>query len=298
MNKHEQIIIVTHDGGFHTDEVFACAALSMYYKDQPLDIIRSRDTRVIETATYVVDVGGVYDSAGKRFDHHQIGGAGERDNGIPYASFGLIWKEFGSKLCGTEEIRDQIDLRLVCPIDAGDNGVELMAYTKPDVRPYLVHNVISKFIPTWKEETDVDEGFIEAVNLAMRILEREIIHTRDALDAKDKVMEAYMEAVDKRMIILDDRYPAMHTLTELPEPLIMVAPRTDGKWKAETVVSVPGTFERRLHFPESWAGLRDEELIKVTGVSTAVFCHMHRFLAVAETRDDAIKLAQLALDQK
>ena len=43
----------------------------------------------MDSADIVIDVGGQYDPDAGRFDHHQRGGAGERENGIPYSSFGL-----------------------------------------------------------------------------------------------------------------------------------------------------------------------------------------------------------------
>ena len=47
--------------------------------------------------------------------------------------------------------------------------------------------------------------------------------------------------------------------------------------------------------PESWAGLRDQELINATGVSDAVFVHRNRFMAVAKNKQGAVRLAELAL---
>ena len=44
-----------------------------------------------------------------------------------------------------------------------------------------------------------------------------------------------------------------------------------------------------------WAGLPEEELVRVTGVPDAVFVHLRRFVAAARTRDGAIALAKLAL---
>ncbi len=58
-------------------------------------MIRTRDLEVINKADIVIDVGGEYNADTGRFDHHQRGGAGERENGIPYSSFGLIWQKYG-----------------------------------------------------------------------------------------------------------------------------------------------------------------------------------------------------------
>ena len=76
--------IVTHGGKFHADDVFSVAALTHLFPDA--QVVRTRDAKLIAAADIVVDVGQEYDAASGRFDHHQRGGAGARDNGIPYKS--------------------------------------------------------------------------------------------------------------------------------------------------------------------------------------------------------------------
>src|SRR3989344_3712170 len=94
--------IITHNGSFHSDEVFGCAVLSILFPKAK--IIRTRDEKIIEKGDIVIDVGGIYNPKKMRFDHHQKGGAGIRKDSIPYASFGLIWKTFGLKLCKDKAI--------------------------------------------------------------------------------------------------------------------------------------------------------------------------------------------------
>ena len=57
-----------------------------------------------------------------------------------------------------------------------------------------------------------------------------------------------------------------------------------------------GSFENRKPLPLSWRGLRNEELQRVTGVETATFCHNAGFICVADTMEDAIKLAKKAVE--
>src|SRR5438045_63101 len=108
MNK--TIKLVTHDGSFHTDDVFAAATLILHLEktNSGWEIIRTRDEEIIKNADYVFDVGGVDDKEKNRFDHHQVGGAGERFHGIPYASFGLVWKKFGEEVCGSQKVAQTI----------------------------------------------------------------------------------------------------------------------------------------------------------------------------------------------
>src|SRR3989344_4225767 len=100
-------VVVTHDGSFHADELFACATLSIWAEKEGrrIKIIRTRNQEIIEKADIVVDVGMQYDPSKNRFDHHQKGGAGRRAESpeISYASFGLVWKHYGEKICDKED---------------------------------------------------------------------------------------------------------------------------------------------------------------------------------------------------
>src|SRR3989344_2504806 len=96
--------LITHNGSFHTDDIFAAATLSVLLerKGETYEIIRTRDEEIIKTGDYVFDVGGIYDKEKNRFDHHQVGGAGKSESGIEYSSFGLVWEKFGEEFCNSK----------------------------------------------------------------------------------------------------------------------------------------------------------------------------------------------------
>lgn len=288
--------IVTHSGNFHTDEVFACAVLSILHNGE-IEIVRSRDHEIWEKADYVVDEGGIYDTALGRFDHHQIGGAGVRENGTPYSSFGLVWKEYGEKIAGSEYGMNVIDKRLVQPVDAGDNGFETFG-VRGEVSPFILQDAIGAFRPVWNESRTEDEGFHEAFAFAKRILEREIIRAQSEEEGKRHAEEAYTRAEDKRIIVLEDHYPWYEALGSKPEPLFVVKPDrgSDGKWKIEAVRSDVHSFKNRKDLPKSWAGKTGAELAEVSGVTDARFCHTKLFIAVAGSKEGALKMAQIAVD--
>ena len=77
--------------------------------------------------------------------------------------------------------------------------------------------------------------------------------------------------------------------------LFAVFPSNRGGYNVYAVPKELGSFESRKLFPESWAGLKDEDLQKVSGVETATFCHTNRFLSVAKSKEDALKLAEIAI---
>jgi uncharacterized UPF0160 family protein len=298
MNTNTKIKLVTHNGSFHTDDVFAAAALSMLFEKQgkAFEMIRTRDEAEIELADIVFDVGGIYDESKNRFDHHQVGGAGKRNGGIEYASFGLVWKKFGEELAGSKEAQEFLDQKLAAPIDAFDNGFDLVTNKFSNISPYYLQHIIFTMHPTWREEQNHDEIFKKAVEFAKEVLKREIIQTKDSQLAEKEIKAIYEQTKDKRIIVLDQNYPAQYVLHDFPEPLFIIYPRsTNNYWGVKTVRTDPKTFNNRKNLPSTWAGLRDEELQNITGVPDAVFCHKALFLVVAKTREGAIKLAEVAL---
>ena len=76
----------THGAKFHADDLFSTALLRLINPD--IQVERGFD--VPENFD-----GIVYDIGRGRFDHHQQDKE-IRENGVPYAAFGLLWREFGS----------------------------------------------------------------------------------------------------------------------------------------------------------------------------------------------------------
>lgn len=295
--------VVTHSGSFHADDIFACATLSLYFKKNNLKykVIRTRDELIIKEADYVFDVGGIYEPKLERFDHHQPEGAGKRENGIPYASFGLVWKKYGPLLCDNEEVINDIDRRLAQPIDAIDNGISISEPTDcGSVYEYGIHGIVSAYQNTWKDSENTKKqlrSFLVLVDFFEGILEREIEKSLNRMEMMGLIEESYQVSESKEIIIIPHHVgvgPMVQGLHKYKEVLYVVA-KSNRNWKVTAMRKNPCTFENRKSMPESWAGLRGEEFQKVTGVSDAVFCHNSLWMAVAKSRLGAIQLAELAL---
>ena len=284
--------IATHNGNFHADDVFSVAALKRIYPS--FELIRTRDLKVIEKADIVLDVGNLHIPEKGRFDHHQRGGAGERENGIPYSSFGLIWKEYGLQIChGDQELTDTLDSGIVSTIDAIDCG-----YVKGTIEGISLSQTISMFNPTWQEDGDFDHCFNEAVEFAYRILDRFIASAKGSVKAKEIVTQAINDAIDPRVIVLQRYTPWKKTIHKLAEKaLYVVYPSQTGQWRIQTVPVEPGSFEDKKSLPAAWAGLSDDELKEVTGISDAMFCHNGLFIAGAESFESVMEMASLALKE-
>lgn len=284
--------IATHNGNFHADDVFSIAALKNIFPSSKL--IRTRDVELIAKADIVVDVGGEYDADTDRFDHHQRGGAGERENGIPYSSFGLIWKKYGVEICqGNQDVAKAVDSGLVSAIDALDCGHVEGVYDGVSLS-----QTISMFNPTWQEDGDFDACFDEAVDFASRVLTRFIASANGGISAKAIVAKAVENAEDPRVIVLEKYTPwkrTVHALSE--EALYVVYPSQTGQWRIQTVPVELGSFDDRKSLPKQWAGLSDKELKEVTGIDDAMFCHNGLFIAGAESFESTMEMAAIALQE-
>lgn len=296
--EKKEITIATHNNKFHTDDVFSVALLSILLENtHKVSIVRSREASIIEVADYAVDVGGIYDFSKNRFDHHQIGGAGVRENGIPYASFGLVWKHFGEEFCkGNSEVFSKIDETLVQPIDAGDNGLEIVDLKFNGLRPHTIVMYFESFNPTWKNNSAERMGeFMEAVNLAKGYLKRVLRNTSDLIEAKEIVRKIYHSSNDKRLVVMDKFYPFNDALKG--EPVIFsVFPQEDGMWVLKAIKEDDESFIYKKYFPKEWSGKTGTELELATGVSGAIACHNQLWIATAKTKEAILKMAEIALN--
>ena len=228
--------VATHPGNFHADDVFAIAVLGLVHGS--LDVVRTRDAAAQDAADLRVDVGGRSDPATGDFDHHQKGGAGERPNGIRYASLGLVWRAHGEALAGGPEAAAAIDERIVQGIDANDTGQTIAQALIDDVRPMSVSGIVAAMNPVWDEHLDPaeeDARFAEAVAMATRILERELAGAAAFARAQQLVRDAIGRASDPRIIELDRNMPWRETVvTQAPEALYVMYPKSDG-WGMQAV---------------------------------------------------------------
>lgn len=287
------ITIVTHNGNFHADDVFAVAMLQMAIRkalpDAAVRIIRTRDNGMINQSDFVVDVGGKYDPQQGLFDHHQKEGAGSRSNGVPFASAGLVWAEFGESLCGNKAVAEEVDRLIIQKLDAADCG-----YSGQNLdRTYS--SIISDFNPSWDDNSGlIDEAFANAVKFAKQVLSNAIGHA--IADQKARQIVINDSIVDGRVLILDSYIPwSEAVIGQMPEILFAVFPDLVGSWKVQGVPLKIGSFENRLRLPAEWAGLQGADLDKVAGIDGCVFCHNGRFIAGHATKAGAIALAKKAV---
>ena len=148
--KQKNASAFTHSGKFHADDVFS-AALLLYLNPE---ITITRGNQVPENYE-----GLVFDIGRGQYDHHQKDSR-IRDNGVPYAAFGLLWEKLGPEILG-EELALKFDESFVQPLDINDNTGE-----KNELA-----TLIGNFNPGWDSKSSNDEAFFQAVSVAGMILE-------------------------------------------------------------------------------------------------------------------------------
>lgn len=284
--------IVTHSGSFDPDDVLSVAAVSLFLGQGNFEVIRSRDKEVIEKADWVLDVGGIYDPAARRFDHHQLD-VPERENGVPFSALGLVWLEIGEQICGSATVAKTVETNLVLPIDAADNQMIVCDPVHPSVTSFEFYDVINTYKPAWGSAEDFDVGFNRAVSFARTLLRRMIAHGLGDEAMHALIKKTYEEAEDKKLLVFDE--PVMRNeLADYEEARVFVSPvlgvdATD--WMAVAVPRKNGSFHNRAIFPIQWSGLTDGALESVSGIKGAVFCHKELYIFVATTKEAALEAA-------
>lgn len=284
----------THSGKFHADEVMVTAILMELFD---LEVVRSRDPEELMGLDLIYDIGE------GEFDHHQMDKR-YRDSGTPYAACGLIWESFGRDVIrmydgslsdeNVDYIFHETDAMLIEGIDAADNGLRTCRTIIPT---FSITAVISKLNPAWDDETDENEAFWQAVNIASVIFQKTLKHKFSVVYAEEHVRKAYEERTVPELLVLDRPYPWNEILYQIDEErkIVYVICPDHGQYIVQTVRRRDGGYGDVKPLPLSWAGKRDGDLCAVTGVEDAVFCHSDRFIAGAGSLNGIMKLAELAL---
>ena len=288
--------VSTHDGRFHADEIFAIAVLNLVFPD--LEIVRSRDEKVYKNADIIVDVGHVYDPGKLIFDHHQRTFTLKRKSGIPYASFGLVWRHFGELLCGSPEIADHIDSAIVQAIDADDNGIDICEATINGIGFHTLSDIIESFVPRHVADEDkVQKGFDRALNFATSYMKKQIKLAKELFEeALPNIRGAIKSAEDPRILKFKkfDKTWLNFISKESEEALFVIFPTHRQTWAIRSVPHEGKKFEYGKLLPAEWGG-RQKDFAAICDVEDALYCHNGCFLAEADSLKGADKLADLAL---
>lgn len=327
--KHKTVkLIGTHNGTFHCDEALAVYLLRQTDDYRDADLIRTRDTTLLETCDIVVDVGAVYDASKLRFDHHQRGFNTTFGNGFQtkLSSAGLVYKHFGKEVLANhaqipvddphiEPLWLKLYEDFIEAIDGIDNGIsQYPAEIKPQYRSRTdLSSRVGALNPAWNQLFDakaVDERFSKASSMAGR----EFLDRLDALVNVWLPAREFLKAAIEsskvveptgKIIVLDQYLPFKDhlyaievdlTVSEIDKAIYVVYPdETGGNWRVQAIAVSSDSFESRKALPEPWRGLRDEALSEVTQIPGGIFVHASGFIGGNKTKEGALELARCAL---
>lgn len=298
--------LVTHSGGFHADELLSSVILTRIFPDA--QILRTRDAQAITPAEdrIIYDVGRGYDVEARIFDHHQKD-APLREDGQPYSSFGLIWKHFGPAYLtafGVPEehqgsILRSFDTGFVLPVDLVDNGALSPSAACPQLGDLTLPLLLESLKPVFDDDAEgaEDRAFQNALSVARAFVEASIARKAAKARAESQVMAAIEAAGPSRVLELPRGMPFRPAVLKAGADhlLFVVTPRGPAEWTIGGIRKNNDDFAQRADLPLAWAGLTDADLEAASGVPGAKFCHNGRFIAVASSREAAIRMAELAV---
>jgi uncharacterized UPF0160 family protein len=330
-------VIGTHSGTFQADEAMGVWMLRQLPEYRNSNVVRSRDLKVLDPLDIVIDVGGVYDHASCRYDHHQRGYDERFDEGkegtdgrcTKLSASGLVYRHYGKEVIRAyypslseghlELVYKKLYNSLLEALDAVDTGVEMA----PDGVELLYKDTtglssrVGRLNPRWNEvdangeSPNPDERFAMASSICgedflavmTRIAESDI-------PARDFVERAVLERKEtdpsgEILKLSSGGLPWRGHLYELEkehavDPLIKFVLYTDqgGMWRVQAVTVEGKAFENRLSLPEEWRGVRDQDLENVTKIPGSRFVHAAGFIGGNDNYEGALEMARVALTRK
>lgn len=163
-----------------------------------------------------------------------------------------------------------------------------------------VSAVISSFNPRWDEKTSADEKFLMALQMAETIFDNTFASICSTIAAEAAVEEAIETSPEEDVVVFSQFVPWQGTLLSSHNPkaekmLYVVFPSLRGGWNWQGVPVSCLNRDLRKPCPEEWKGQPADELRRMTGIETVNFVHPAGFLGSCGTREDAIKMAKLAI---
>ncbi|KAH8821012.1 putative UPF0160 protein C27H6.8 [Xylogone sp. PMI_703] len=220
--KTEGIAIGTHNGHFHADEALAVYMLRLLPTYQTSRLIRTRDPALLQTCHTVVDVGGEYDPATNRYDHHQrTFNTTFPNRPTKLSSAGLVYMHFGKAIIaqnlGVTEDAPEVDVlfnkiyeNFIEALDAHDNGISVYdpkgiaaagLEKKFSEGGFSLGAMVGRLNPKWNDpvpsdpdlaQQQEDEKFLMASKRIGEEFSRDLdYYTKSWLPARDIVRNAY-----------------------------------------------------------------------------------------------------------
>lgn len=281
--------LITHNGSFHADEVFAVAILQKL-KGTPLQITRTRHPEILAEAVsnsqkLVVDVGLVHEPAQNNFDHHQ-------DRHMKSAA-GLVWEHFGIQLCGNNaDVALMVQESLIDLVDQTDTNQNNILKTIDNNLPGGTAGTVSGLIGAFNREPDKDEvqmeQFGKAVNMATTFLEN-TLYEAEKIVAQKPIWEA-RQMLSPHVVRLERHCKGWKRWASLePDIRFCLIPRASKNELVEGKQWQLTTIDAEAHPLPTL----DTMQAHVSNAQDIEFAHKARFLAVFNNEATALEVVEL-----
>ncbi|KAK9774465.1 hypothetical protein AB5N19_08864 [Seiridium cardinale] len=225
--KTSAVSIGTHNGHFHADEALAVYMLRLLPTYSDSSLVRTRDPALLQDCHTVVDVGGEYDPAQNRYDHHQrtftttFPGCDTK-----LSSAGLVYLHFGKSIIArqvqkpedSEEVGilwNKLYQSFIEALDAHDNGIS--AYDPKGLEAaglekkfsegsFTLGAMVGRLNPNWNDpvpsdpkeaQAAEDERFVTASERIGEEFSKDLeYYTKAWLPAREIVQTAYQKRLE------------------------------------------------------------------------------------------------------
>lgn len=270
------VLVGTHDGSFHADEICAIAVLQ---EALPADIetrvLRTRDPMFLAKCDIVVDVGG------GRYDHHGQDNK-HYPNGVPYSALGKVLDDVEPNV----QLRNFILWDWGYAIQSYDNGV----YHLPPGIEQSKMRWINAMNATWDEhlsQSELQERFEETLKMARKIYRR--VRTQAMSRILSQQVLATAPVYIKKFIELPMCGCPWQQVAYKNKNLLGAYHQDEhGHWVVRVAKDNPVCPGTRIDFPAEWGGLEGKALESVTKIKGSLFCHKALYMAIFETKDAAM----------
>lgn len=256
--------VITHNGVFHADEVFACALIKSFISNE-VEILRTRDKVLIDEAirskfTYVLDIGGIYCENDLNFDHHQ--------DSINIASNVMVAYFIRKHKPEMVDVIDRLCAKIMVGISDWDTNHNNIINKWHDVAKHHVNlsMIISSFNRNPMDIRMQDLQFEKAVDFACTIIDNYLYIIGEEIKA-DKIYNS-RKVINDCVAVFDEFCPIWK---EKDEFIWAIQPNPQG-WALMSANS------SKYPLPE----IEHKDLI---------FAHQGKFIAVFKTKEAAIEVA-------
>jgi len=181
--QKDALKIVTHDGTFHSDEIFSIGLLSVFevVKGQEVQIVRSRDDNFLKlflssSDVFVIDIGGDFNAEMHNFDHHQ-----EDDYFADKAAIRLVYEYLLDNNKLDSKLGNHLWENLIKLINNWDLGQE-QKFVNYYHRP--LPSLISSYNRSTNDLSEENIQFEKALRFGLDIIHNEIFSYEQFQDAK------------------------------------------------------------------------------------------------------------------